>query len=344
MSKSKSFTIVTQMLGCILFMSFPLLFLNNAPNEKPLFLFGSLNYWIFCFSFIALYYFNTYYLIPSFLVNKRYTAYITILIALSIGFYLLKPFDRLMREDSPPLPHRHDPPPPKGHRIDMITVYIFIMIIALSIASKMIRFWINTERRVAQIEADKVLAELAFLKAQVHPHFLFNTLNNIYTLAVTHHEKTAESILRLSQMMRYFMEEPQQKFVSLKQEADCINDYIALQRLRWGKNCTLHVHMENIDDRNQIAPLLLMGFIENTFKYGVSKQYPSYIKIELMVSGERIRFYSENSIHPHIAGSNDTGIGLSNTKKRLEQLYPNGYILEINQCDQRFKVELLLNT
>lgn len=357
MKGHKGFIISIQVLSCMLFMSFPLLFINNGGNLSLLLL-RNANYWLFCFSFIGLYYLNAYLLIPKLLIEKKYFLYSIILFVLLLFFYQLKPFDRLMRENMahsqftthaiPPLPppeSGHKPPPPANRhmRIDVVTIYIFVMVIALSTASRMIGVWTNTEQRIIQTEKDKVQAELAFLKAQVHPHFLFNTLNNIYTLALTGHHHTAESIYKLAQIMRYITEQAQEQSVPLQLEVNCIKDYIALQQLRLSSNSAIDVNMEKIDPAIRIAPLLFMTFIENIFKYGVSKNQPSPIKVHLSTENGKITFITKNRIHAHMDVPSSSGIGIANTKKRLEQLYPTSYLLEIQEENQWFNVHLQIN-
>lgn len=360
MKSYKAFSVSLQVLACILFMSFPLLFISNQGGTDPWLLIRNYDYWLFCVSFILLYYLNAYVFIPEFLVKKRYVIYAVLLIVLAITFHLLKPFDRLMRTDRQergfrPTAHIGSPPPhgygtlpkPPEHgtsvRLDITTIYIFVMVIALSTASRMIGFWVNTEQRMHEVERDKAKAELAFLKTQVHPHFLFNTLNNIYTLAVTHHEKTAESIHQLARLMRYFMEEPQQTLVPLQQEINCLKDYIALQKLRLGKLTSLHLSLADVNRNIEIAPLLLITFVENVFKYGISKQSDSPLYIQLNSDENRIEFHTRNKIHALTAQNVSSGIGIANVQKRLEQLYPNRHTLTIKQDNQWFDVFLVIN-
>ncbi len=358
-----AFTLCLQVLACVLFMSFPLLFLGNDPNATPFNLVGNWSYWLFSLSFITLYCLNAYVLIPRFFKRKRYLLYGACACLLLMVFYYLKPFDRLIRESrhspapdesvmtmTPGLmpPPRHPMPPLSGHptemRLDITTIYIFVMVMALSTASRMVGFWVNSEKRMSEVEKDKVRAELAFLKAQVHPHFLFNTLNNIYTLATINHAKTAESILRLSNIMRYFTDEAQRTFVPLKEEADCIKNYIALQELRLPANNELHINLDDIDPELEIAPLLLLGFVENVFKYGISKKYASPIYIQLKTESNRILFQTKNRIHSNSQRHNSSGIGISNAEKRLARLYGQGeYQLVIKETDGWFIVDLHLN-
>ena len=149
------------------------------------------------------------------------------------------------------------------------------MMVALSMAIKMTQQWRTTQQRALQAEADKATAEadkasaeLSFLKAQINPHFLFNILNNIYSLAITQNENTASAILKLSNTMRYLTDEVKADYVPLKREVDYIQDYIDLQRLRLSKKVKLDFSVEGDLENKKIAPLILITFVENVLFSG----------------------------------------------------------------------------
>ena len=259
--------------GWLLFMAFPILFINAGQHGNLYHLLGSPYYWLFCFTYIFLFYFNAYILIPRFFIRKKkYVWYSIISIFLFAGVFFLKPYDRLLRNTDRRFSFaRHAPmlekltgrdmPPPRPYNsmsnlqtqprpgpdfrrrrpFDVVSVFIFLMIMALSTAIRIIDQWQKTEQRAALAEADKARAELSFLKAQINPHFLFNTLNNIYTLAVIKDEHAPDSVMKLSNIMRYVTEDASEDFVPLQNEVDCINDYIELQRLRLGQKTHLDV-------------------------------------------------------------------------------------------------------
>src|SRR6202000_509115 len=165
--------------------------------------------------------------------------------------------------------------------VDMVGMFLFIMIMGLSIAVSTVEKWQLTEQKMVKAEAGKAQAELSFLKAQINPHFLFNTLNNIYALSVTEDKNTPASIMKLSNIMRYVTDEVTENVVSLQSEIDCINNYIDLQRLRLGKKTTLNFVITGTITDQKIAPLVLMTFIENVFKYGISKHEDARIDMSL---------------------------------------------------------------
>lgn len=224
--------------------------------------------------------------------------------------------------------------------IDMVGLFIFVMVMGLSIAVSTVQKWQVTEQVVVKAQAEKAHAELSFLKAQINPHFLFNTLNNIYALSVTDSAHTSESIMKLSNIMRYVTDEVTEDFVLLQSEIDCINDYIDLQKLRLGKKTKLNFICTGEILNQRIAPLVLMTFIENVFKYGVSKHRSAVISIKLMVKDDKLCFFCQNAIFDKDKSSGRKGIGIANTRQRLEHMYAGKYRLDISTNDELFTVNL----
>jgi two-component system LytT family sensor kinase len=190
------------------------------------------------------------------------------------------------------------------------------MIITLSVAMDLTRRWRATMERASRAEADKANAELSFLKAQINPHFLFNTLNNIYSMAVTRNEHTPAMIMKLSNIMRYVTDDVNEDFVSLQSEVDCITDYIDLQKLRLGKKVTLDFSVAGDLDHKKISPLILMTFIENVFKYGTSNHEQSNLLIKLVVGEGPHRFSHAKSIVSFDRKIERTGIGIEQHTKK----------------------------
>lgn len=379
MRNFKAFTVGIHIAGWILFMAFPLLFLNNGRESGySLALLHTTPYWLFCFTYIFLFYLNTRFIIPRFFLKKHYVDYAIIALVLLSCVYFLQPFDRLLRStggwDShnaqhmgPPPGGYNQPPPPDGqhlsfrnddhgpgpggpprdprrHHIDVTSLFLFLMIMALSTATKTVEQWQLTEQRAARAEADKTSAELSFLKAQINPHFLFNTLNNIYTLAITKSDYTADSIMKLSNIMRYVTDDVIEDFVPLQSEIECIADYIELQRLRTGKNTKIEFAVTGNTDFKKIPPLVMMTFVENVFKYGISKHEPSFVNISIDMDNTQIRFFCQNQVFATRAESSRTGIGIKNTKQRLDYLYADEYFLDISNDGQLYTVLLILQT
>jgi LytS/YehU family sensor histidine kinase len=245
-----------------------------------------------------------------------------------------------------PLPHQdmrmQDPSlkPATGRQSDMVGLFIFIMIMGLSIAVSTVEKWQFTEQKMIKAEAEKAHAELSFLKAQINPHFLFNTLNNIYALSVTDSKNTSASIMKLSNIMRYVTDEVVEDLVSLQSEVDCINDYIDLQRLRLGKKTILNFEVTGAITNQRIAPLVLMTFIENVFKYGISKHEVAKIEMKLNIDGSKLNFFCQNTIFDNGSSGKRKGIGIANTRQRLNHIYPGRHKLDITKENNLFTVNL----
>ncbi|WP_316817248.1 histidine kinase [Pedobacter nyackensis] len=360
MIRARTFTIIIHVAAWLLFISFPIIFISQRHNFTNSF---SAKYtWAyveFCLFYVVIFYLNAYYLFPKLYFKKKYLLYGLSIVILLILVFTIKPFDQLIRfnrktrdpaprfksqlQDEvkktqlPATKHRY-----KGYFFDINSLLIFLMVIFIGIALRTIKEWQLTEKRAILAEAEKANAVLSFLKAQINPHFLYNTLNNIYTLCITGNEKAAESILRLSRIMRYVTDEAEADFVSLQGELDCIDDFIALQKIRLGKKVSLEYKVEGNAQGHQISPLILMTFIENVFKYGLSNHIETTIIIRIRIEAKLISFYAQNTIFESRNLNERKGLGISNTRQRLEHLYPGRHKLKIDDKNNRFTVSLLL--
>ncbi|MBD0375862.1 MAG: sensor histidine kinase, partial [Flavisolibacter sp.] len=309
---------------------------------------------LFFFFYPVLFYLNSEVLMPRFYLQKKYLLYFLVVALLLAGVYLLKPFDHILAhplrqfEQGPESPHRpsfHRPFPPQrrdGQRIDIVSIVLFFTALSVSSALRIVKQWRLTEQRVAQAEAEKVNAELSSLKAQINPHFLFNTLNNIYTLAVIKSEATPTAIMQLAHIMRYVTDDVRQDYVPLKREVECMGHYIDLQRLRLNEKTTIEFFVTGNVEGKQIAPLILMTFVENVFKYGISSHEPSPVTIRLTAPDNKIEFCCQNRIHKTQEKEERTGVGIENTRKRLAYLYPDKHNLKIDTGNGYFTVQLTL--
>lgn len=198
------------------------------------------------------------------------------------------------------------------------------------------------EQRNKEIRLQKLNTELSYLKAQIHPHFLFNTLNNIYSLAIVESKHTPEAILKLSSIMRYVTQDAEAMTVPLEKEMEYVENYIALQQLRTNKNVSIQFVVKGNIDKQTIAPLLLINFIENAFKYGVSSHIDCFVDISIQV---RDNDFSMTVINKIIPGTNagSTSTGLSNTRRRLELQYPGKYDLTTDDQHELYKVTLQID-
>lgn len=361
MIQIKNTKLIIHILGWLFFLSLPLLFIISMPGTNNTFenLITDWQYWYSILFFVAIYYLHSLVLLPKLFFDNKLSIYFAVIIALFVIVFLAKPFEQLisstsaMHEMMPPMandmaqqgikpPPNWPPMQPKRPQVDIISILFFILMIGISIANSMNEKWRNAITKTAIAEAEKANAELSFLKAQINPHFLFNTLNNIYSLAVIKDDNTPDSIMKLSNIMRYVTDDGLENYVPLQREIDCITDYIDLQRLRLGSKVQLSYEVKGRLSDKQIAPLVLITFIENIFKYGLSNNQHSVIVISISAEERTINFYCENNIfaiHTHLERS---GIGITNTKKRLQFLYPNKHLLTINQENNKFIVQLTL--
>jgi two-component system LytT family sensor kinase len=360
MFRYKPYTVYSHLIGWLMFMSLPVIFIAR-DSEAALDIIQSPSYWFFCGLFMVIFYLNAAYLIPSLYLRGKYLAFILSSVLLLSVVYLARPFDHLMREhrsfgqeQGPPMGERPGPPreggrmrppgPPNGGmRIDIVSIFLFILAMAMAMTLKTMQLWRQTEKRALQAEADRANAELSFLKAQINPHFLFNTLNNIYTLALIRSEHTAGSIMKLSHIMRYLTEDSEKSFVPLREELSCISDYIDLQKLRLGEASPVSFTVTGDLEGKVISPLILMTFIENSFKYGISKKEMSPISITLEATDSLISFTCENRILRKEPDGESTGTGIENTTKRLVYIYPAKHTLNISTANDIYRVELTIN-
>lgn len=365
MTRARISATIIHVAAWLLFMCFPIIFMNQENNFMGSFTEIDLwSYIKFSLLYMAIFYLNTYYLFPKLYFHKKHLLYCLSIFALLAIVFLVKPFDQLMarhnqHEGPPPMPRHHlqneiekkdreRPPFPRpndrneGFRFDINSLFIFLMIIGIGIALRTIKEWQLTEKRAILAEAEKANAELSFLKAQINPHFLYNTLNNIYTLCITNNEKAADSIMKLSHIMRYVTDEAESDFVPLQGEIDCINNFIDLQKIRLGKKVTLKYEVTGNPQGHLISPLILMTFIENVFKYGLSNHTETTIEISIHIETALINFYAQNTIFGLANPDERKGLGISNTIQRLEHLYPGKYELKIDNQNQLFTVNLQL--
>ncbi|MEQ1677829.1 MAG: histidine kinase [Chitinophagaceae bacterium] len=352
--RTKLISTLGHLAGWLFFFSLIVGFLSNSP-EAGSSIFSKLlapQFLIFYFVFLFLFYFNYFILIPQLYLKKKYLLYFLIICSLFVAVFFIKPFDGLMFLNPPPgqaprmerVGNRPPPPPNNGQhkRMDINSIILFVTIWSLSTAIPVIRQWRLTEQRAIQAEADKANAELSFLKSQVNPHFLFNTLNNIYSLAVTKSENTAPSIMKLSNIMRYVTDEIHEDFVPLDSEIECMKDFIDLQRMRLGEKMNVSLSITGDTADKKIVPLILMTFTENVFKYGISSHEPSAIIIKLSADEHNITFFCQNKLFETKRNTERTGIGIPNAKQRLQHLYPNKHFLDISAEKGLFTVQLTL--
>jgi two-component sensor histidine kinase len=334
-------TILLHLTGCVLFLFFALIASPDWPYPERTFInpMGRTDI-IFQFELLLFFYLNYYFLLDKFYFQGRQFIYFGILILFVL--IAIPVMEHFVIHSMPRPDHDHPRPPgPPGKRSPLSMflfnrkLYLFLLIVAGSILIKL-------RNRLRKTEREKTVSELSFLKAQINPHFLFNTLNSIYSLAIQRSDATPDAVVKLSGMMRYVLQDAQHETVSLQSEVNYIKDYIELQKLRLDKSVKLIFTQEGDLTGKKIAPLILISFIENAFKYGVNSEEDSEIVIKIKSEKEFSLFVKNNKVRSYSSDEPNTGLGIKNTRKRLELLYPGLHTLEITDNEKEFSVNLVI--
>ncbi|WP_161888699.1 sensor histidine kinase [Pontibacter russatus] len=297
---------------------------------------------------MALVYFNMYYLMPHYLLQKRYLEFFVYLLLLMGAIGALMQFVLL-----PFLIHPLFCPTTCTE--DNLTFYRFVKnivninyVVAITAVIALLKNWYSHQQAARNLTQDKLEAELKVLKAQIHPHFLFNTLNSLYALTLKKADTAPEVVLKLSSLMDYMLYEANAAQVPLQKELEYIKNYIALERMRYGNRVEVrYTEVGNVAGRH-IAPMLLLPFVENAFKHGVSTETTNaWVRIEVKVTGTQLTLLVENCKCGDRA-SNSTrdmasGIGLKNLQRRLELLYEGRYELEMEDEPESYAARLVLD-
>ena len=336
-------------LGCIAFLALPFV---SSPRDS------FFSHWMFgppefkglinSALLILFFYINYYYFIPEYFQRKKYfiwglVTFVCFAVVLLLPHLIVDSLDRSVWSEMPDLPkHEHRPNHPHNQgtiffRYFMFqeSLFKFLVVWGLSFLLKIDQLWKKSQ-------AEKRMAELSYLKSQVNPHFLYNTLNGIYALSLEDSRKTPDAIVKLSELMRYVTSEIENDYVSLNKELKYIENYIDLQKLRLGDTVDVKFQKKLFSEDYLIAPLLLIPFVENAFKYGISNNN-SVIEMHAETSekGELVFTVVNEKVVSHSSYTNK-GSGLENVKRRLELMYIKQYELKIRNTDKKYFVELKL--
>lgn len=286
---------------------------------------------IFIIAIIAIpFYFNYFFLADLIFVQKQYLKYFIVVIAVSVFTYLilyLTSSTWLLEDD--------------GISGWVSAVTNLILIIGLSNLIKGILSWFQDQQKKSDLEKEKLQSELKFLKLQVNPHFLFNSLNNIYSLSYKKSDKAAPMIARLSRILRYMLYECQETQVPLTKEIDLLKNFTDLNLLKIGQERRIDFYTEGIENHHKIAPLILITFLENAFKHGnILFDETGWINIECRVENKQLTYRLANSVSQNSTKVVDSGIGLKNIEKQLQLTYPSKYDLKISETPKEYTVEL----
>jgi two-component system LytT family sensor kinase len=215
-------------------------------------------------------------------------------------------------------------------------------VVGFAVAIKLLKRWYVKQKETEQLTREKINAELLLLKSQVHPHFLFNTINNIYSFILNGSSKAPEMIKKLSSLLNYILNECNQPFVPLKKELSLIQDYIELEQIRYGDKLSLSFHIQGNQEGKMISPLLLIPFVENSFKHGASRTLTHpWVKVDIHIEDHSLGFQiSNNKPEREDRTAIKKGIGLNNVKKRLQLLYPGAFSLNIVDNEMSYDVSM----
>jgi two-component system LytT family sensor kinase len=354
---SKAIIVILHVAGCLLFVLSPL-FLNPSQNRFP----GqdALHFRMVLDNVLLalFFYLNLFFLLPRVLTNYGWPRYI---IAVLIGFvvfgFLTYFMHDLMRPEleewrnnfnqmRPRFGNPNGPPPDRNRFFSgrFFMHFPFLMAWALSTSIKFSLDYARIERERKESENENLKSELSLLRSQISPHFMFNVLNSLTALARKKSDDLEPIIIKLSQLMRYMLYDSGIDKVSLETEIEYLQNYIDLQKLRFGSAVTVRFEKNVTQNGFALEPMLLIPFVENAFKHGTGMIMHPEIVISLMNEKKHLNFIVRNRFTPNVKEEKDktSGIGLQNVKRRLELLYPKKYSLDINHDKEWFEVKLKL--
>ena len=295
---------------------------------------------------ILLTYVNLYVLMPLYYYDQKYARYfVGLFLLLLAGGFLERYFAYVIWV---PRDRIYDPAMYQSERKDFWQFLCILKdatddcaLLAVTMLIKLMRNSYNSEKRMREIEKEKFSAELGLLKAQINPHFFFNTLNSLYALNLKGSEQSSKMVLGLSDLMHYMLYEANENTVSLKKEIKYLENYIAIEQMRFADRLELTFQYSGDIEGKEIAPLILLPFIENAFKHGIEDN-SGWITINLKVTGNKLFLKVENS-YLKTEKQKGKGLGLKNVKRRLELTYPGKHELRIDEDKETFEIDLKLD-
>jgi len=294
-------------------------------------------------------YFTLYFLIPRFLLTRRYKTFAYFFIYTSLATVFLEILILIYTSIIPLAPES-----PLFRPVNPASVDIFFLLagiygaVILAAAIKLVKYYFESQHRARELSREKLEAELKYLKSQIHPHFLFNTLNNLYALTLKKSDQAPDMVMKLSELLDYMIYQSNEDRVPLDDEIHLLRNYLSLEQLRYGDRLRIDLEIKGDTKSKEIAPLLILPFVENSFKHGISKQKEEpWIIITMEVTRDELYLNIENSKpdtdekSPEHPGK---GIGLENVRKRLNLMYPEKYQLSIDDLGTSYRVQLEVNT
>ncbi len=356
--KSKlTISVILHVLVWGLWFAAPIIFsFNNPQRQEPpkdpsFYLF----IWIPMLFSLALFYLNYFLFVEKLLFNKKILWFFGVNIILIILFSFtvdwvrtasmgMAPMHEYLMPMNEPMGPMDKPEfkPPKNSLFGLDNL-IFIFVVSISVAIRTTSRWYASETQRKNLENENLKSELSNLKMQLNPHFFFNTLNNIYSLIKVSPDKAQESVHGLAKLMRYHLYETNEEKVSLSAEVDFLKNYIALMQIRMNPNVNIETDFSIENPTAQIAPLLFISLVENSFKHGVSPTEESFIKILMTEKNQILSFIIMNTDFPQRKESaGESGIGFENLKKRLALIYPDKHVLSQSYKSKYFHVNVTI--
>jgi sensor histidine kinase YesM len=332
-----------------LFLSLPYFTIpHNSPeiNKQLLIVRDVQPYWDYymffnSFSFnvflIVFFYVHNLFIFDRFILTRRILEYILYGVIVILSFGIVFSLSFLVRNF---LLHKFSlyERPLEVRDIIRFALWFFLVLFA-AIGVKLNELWRSAEKRAREIENEHLRTELSFLHMQINPHFLFNSLNTIYGMSLKKSDVAPNAVLKLSQLLRYMIEETGHDSVSLEQEVNYINNYIELQKMRSTSSLNITFDVQGDIHTSSIAPMLLLPFIENAFKYGISSTSHSPIDISLSARRDMILFSVINKKFDQ-QNKHSTGIGIPNVQRRLDLIYPGKHELDIQDLGDTYYIKL----
>lgn len=283
-------------------------------------------------------YFNNDYLIPRLLLARNYLLYIlslglaiiSVCFPLSIVIHIVvknEELQTLIWSDS--------------FFLFLIINVIFTVITTMVL--KLVKQWYSDQKTTKELQQEQLQTELKFLKSQINPHFLFNSLNNLYALTLSKSDSAPEVVLRLSNILRYILYESNEGYVSVRKEMEHVKDYVAVEKLRLGEGVTIDIDIDDTIQEDPVEPMLFLTLVENAFKHSEDiLPEKRFIRIHAKSLETGFRFLIENTFSPSKRDSETGGIGLVNIKKRLNLIYPNQHDIKSSTTDGVYRVDLII--
>lgn len=344
--RNKSITVLVHVLvwGLLIFVLFMYPPLAGANAKLPK------EFWvkqlIHTILMVSVFYLNAAYLVPNLLLKDKLIAFIGSIIFLGLVSSMLLARVDVWFNLSKELERAFGKKMWHNSLLDFFGLMTVFMVLGISTSVTLIQYQQRDLTIRQEFESQRTLAELSFLKAQINPHFFFNTLNSIYALTYVNVETSRQVLYKLSRMMRYLLYETQQNITLLSKEVAFIQDYIEIMKLRLSSNTIVHFNLPEKINEMPVAPMMLLPYVENAFKHGVDDQKTSTILIDIEQQADGITLYVINNIVPRSGSAenkiDEKGIGLVNTKRRLDLLYKDKYSLSAVKNKQSGKYEVHL--